>query len=163
MIFKKLSGVDSGLNNRYQRLVTEHMNSSERLSAGLKALSDKISSFASTQAAWRFYPTNRSVWRSSKSRSRLPRITKADNPCAIKPDISICWQHQWIWAIEFNLPFKFKVIFCVYGVSAPFRGLSVLKILMLERDCLPRWFRIARSFGIRKWRAMRFLPGYSLR
>ena len=31
------------------------MNSSERLSAGLKALPDKISSFASTQAAWRFY------------------------------------------------------------------------------------------------------------
>jgi len=31
------------------------MNSSERLCAGLKALPDKISSFASTQAAWRFY------------------------------------------------------------------------------------------------------------
>jgi hypothetical protein len=31
------------------------MNSSEQLSAGLKALPDKMSSFASTQAAWRFY------------------------------------------------------------------------------------------------------------
>lgn len=31
------------------------MNTSESLSAGLKALPDKISSFASTQAAWRFY------------------------------------------------------------------------------------------------------------
>lgn len=31
------------------------MNSNDRLSAGLKALPDKISSFASTQAAWRFY------------------------------------------------------------------------------------------------------------
>lgn len=31
------------------------MHASERLSAGLKALPDKISSFASTQAAWRFY------------------------------------------------------------------------------------------------------------
>ena len=31
------------------------MNSSEKLSAGLKALPDKVSSFASTQAAWRFY------------------------------------------------------------------------------------------------------------
>lgn len=31
------------------------MNSSEHISAGLKALPDKISSFASTQAAWRFY------------------------------------------------------------------------------------------------------------
>ena len=38
-----------------QRLVLEHINSSERLSAGLKALPDKISSFASTQAAWRFF------------------------------------------------------------------------------------------------------------
>ena len=36
------------------------MNSSERLSAGLKALPDKISSFASTQAAWRFY-SNESI------------------------------------------------------------------------------------------------------
>jgi hypothetical protein len=35
--------------------VLEHLNSSERLSAGLKALPDKISSFASTQAAWRFF------------------------------------------------------------------------------------------------------------
>ncbi len=47
--------MDSRLNDRYQRLVNEHMNSSERLSAGLKALPDKISSFASTQAAWRVY------------------------------------------------------------------------------------------------------------
>jgi len=31
------------------------MNSSEPLSAGLKALPDKTDSFASTQAAWRFY------------------------------------------------------------------------------------------------------------
>ena len=31
------------------------MNSSEPLSAGLKALPDKTGSFASTQAAWRFY------------------------------------------------------------------------------------------------------------
>lgn len=36
-------------------MVLEHMNSSEKLSAGLKALPDKTSSFASTQAAWRFY------------------------------------------------------------------------------------------------------------
>jgi hypothetical protein len=31
------------------------MNASEKLSAGLKALPDKADSFASTQAAWRFY------------------------------------------------------------------------------------------------------------
>ena len=54
--FKKtLTGIDPRLADRHQQLVLEHMNSSERLSAGLKALPDKISSFASTQAAWRFY------------------------------------------------------------------------------------------------------------
>jgi hypothetical protein len=47
--------VDARLKDRYQRLVAEHMNASEYLSAGLKALPDKSSSFASTQAAWRFY------------------------------------------------------------------------------------------------------------
>lgn len=52
--------VEPRLNKRYQRLVDEHMNASEPLSAGLKALPDKISSFASTQAAWRFY-ANESV------------------------------------------------------------------------------------------------------
>lgn len=36
------------------------MNSSERLSAGAKSLPDKVGSFASTQAAWRFY-ANESV------------------------------------------------------------------------------------------------------
>jgi len=36
------------------------MNSSEPLSAGLKALPNKIDSFASTQAAWRFY-SNESI------------------------------------------------------------------------------------------------------
>ena len=38
----------------------EHLNASEGLSAGLKALPDQVSSFASTQAAWRFY-ANESV------------------------------------------------------------------------------------------------------
>lgn len=60
MILKQLSGVDPRLIKRHQQLVLEHMNSSEPLSAGLKALPNKISSFASTQAAWRFY-ANESV------------------------------------------------------------------------------------------------------
>lgn len=47
--------MDTRLDKRYHRLVAEHMNASELLSAGLKALPDKVSSFASTQAAWRFY------------------------------------------------------------------------------------------------------------
>ena len=41
--------------NRYQQLVIEHLNSTDTLSAGLRALPDKNASFASTQAAWRFY------------------------------------------------------------------------------------------------------------
>lgn len=51
--------MDTRLSKRYNRLVTEHMNSSEGISAGLKALPDKISSFASTQAAWRFYANDK--------------------------------------------------------------------------------------------------------
>lgn len=47
--------MDTRLIKRHQQLVHEHMNASERLSAGLKALPNKNSSFASTQAAWRFY------------------------------------------------------------------------------------------------------------
>lgn len=47
--------MDTRLAKRYQRLVAEHMNVGTVLNAGLKALPDKVSSFASTQAAWRFY------------------------------------------------------------------------------------------------------------
>ncbi len=49
--FKKLSGVDSRLNDRYRRPLSEHMKSSGGLNAGLNVLPDKISSFAGTQAA----------------------------------------------------------------------------------------------------------------
>ena len=35
--------------------MTEHLNSTDTLSAGLRALPNKSTSFASTQAAWRFY------------------------------------------------------------------------------------------------------------
>ena len=54
MILKTLAEVDPRLINRHQQLVLEHLNSNEPLSAGLKALPNKISSFVSTQAAWRF-------------------------------------------------------------------------------------------------------------
>ena len=43
------------MTKRYQQLVTEHLNSTDTLSAGLRALPNKSTSFASTQAAWRFY------------------------------------------------------------------------------------------------------------
>ena len=54
-MLKKLTNLDARLFRRYEQLVTESMNASEALSAGLKAVPNKISSFASTQAAWRFY------------------------------------------------------------------------------------------------------------
>jgi hypothetical protein len=38
-----------------QHLVKEHLQVSDKLAAGLRALLDTNSSFASTQAAWRFY------------------------------------------------------------------------------------------------------------
>ena len=44
------------MGRRYQQLVKEHTNSTETLAAGLRALpTESKSSFASTQAAWRFY------------------------------------------------------------------------------------------------------------
>jgi hypothetical protein len=50
MILKTLADADPRLIKRHQQLVLEHMNSSEPLSAGLKALPNKISSFASSLA-----------------------------------------------------------------------------------------------------------------
>lgn len=43
------------LKKRYMELVKEHLNASNKLSSGLKALPGTRSAFASTQAAWRFY------------------------------------------------------------------------------------------------------------
>ncbi|MEK6555767.1 MAG: transposase, partial [Bdellovibrionota bacterium] len=54
MLIKKMTDLDPRLLKRYHTLVQEQMNA-HKLSAGLKSLSHKISSFASTQAAWRFY------------------------------------------------------------------------------------------------------------
>lgn len=50
-----IHGVDARLTARYKQMVIEHTKASEKLSAGLKSIPDKVSSFASTQAAWRFY------------------------------------------------------------------------------------------------------------
>lgn len=55
MIPITLNGVDARLKARYQRMVIEQTHPSGKLSAGIKAMPDNISSFASTQAAWRFY------------------------------------------------------------------------------------------------------------
>jgi len=43
------------LAKRYQQLVAESMNANNALSSGLRPLPNDITSFASTQAAWRFY------------------------------------------------------------------------------------------------------------
>jgi hypothetical protein len=47
------------LHRRYQQLVMEHLSPAQRIAAGLRALPDKGSAFASTQAAWRFYANER--------------------------------------------------------------------------------------------------------
>ena len=43
------------MSKRYQQLVEESLSTNDALSSGLRSLPDEISSFASTQAAWRFY------------------------------------------------------------------------------------------------------------
>jgi len=43
------------LQQRYQQLVLEHMSSAQPLAAGLRSLPETADSFASVQAAWRFY------------------------------------------------------------------------------------------------------------
>lgn len=83
--------MDSRLNDRYHRLVVEHMNSSELLSAGLKALPDKISSFASTQAAWRFYQ-NESI---SLSKLQEPLTAAAHEGILAHCSLHALCVHDW--------------------------------------------------------------------
>jgi IS4 transposase len=50
-----LPPLEPRLQRRYQQLVQEHLQLSQTVAAGLNALPGLASSFASTQAAWRFY------------------------------------------------------------------------------------------------------------
>lgn len=50
-----LPPLEPRLQRRYQQLVQEHLQLSQAVAAGLNALPGTASSFASTQAAWRFY------------------------------------------------------------------------------------------------------------
>lgn len=50
-----LPPLEPRLQQRYRQLVTEHLQISHSVAAGLNALPGAASSFASTQAAWRFY------------------------------------------------------------------------------------------------------------
>ena len=50
-----LPPVEPRLQKRYQQLVQEHLQISQSVAAGLNALPGAATSFASTQAAWRFY------------------------------------------------------------------------------------------------------------
>jgi hypothetical protein len=50
-----LPPLEPRLQRRYEQLVREHLHISQSVAAGLKALPGVTSSFASTQAAWRFY------------------------------------------------------------------------------------------------------------
>ena len=71
----------------------EHTNASEKLSAGLKAIPNKISSFSSTQAAWRFY-ANKKV---SLSMLQNPLMAAAHEGIATHcTDYALCihdWSH----------------------------------------------------------------------
>lgn len=71
----------------------EHTNASEKLSAGLKAIPNKICSFASTQAAWRFY-ANEKV---SLSMLQNPLMAAAHEGIATHcTDYALCihdWSH----------------------------------------------------------------------
>lgn len=51
--------LETRLQRRYQKLVQEQLKTSQSLAAGLNALPGIASSFASTQAAWRFYRNER--------------------------------------------------------------------------------------------------------
>ena len=53
--FSELPPLDPRLQRRYQQLVKEHAHVSQRVAAGLSALAGTGTSFASTQAAWRFF------------------------------------------------------------------------------------------------------------
>ena len=50
-----LPALDKRLQRRYEQLVKEHLQISQTVAAGLNALPGTAGSFASTQAAWRFY------------------------------------------------------------------------------------------------------------
>ncbi|MDI1230336.1 MAG: hypothetical protein PSU93_04205 [Methylobacter sp.] len=51
MNLKKILDLDPRLVKRHQQLVTEHLNSTDTLSVGLRALPNKSTSFAGTEAA----------------------------------------------------------------------------------------------------------------
>ena len=51
----ELPSLEPRLQRRYQHLVKEHAHASQRVAAGLSALAGTGTSFASTQAAWRFF------------------------------------------------------------------------------------------------------------
>ncbi|MEW6146337.1 MAG: transposase [Thermodesulfobacteriota bacterium] len=49
------SSLEPRLQKRYKQLVKEHLNASQTIAAGLRALPRGTTAFASVQAAWRFY------------------------------------------------------------------------------------------------------------
>jgi hypothetical protein len=55
----RLPPLEPRLQKRHQHLVQEHLRISQSVAAGLKALPGTTTSFASTQAAWRFYHNQR--------------------------------------------------------------------------------------------------------
>ncbi len=55
-----IGGIDACLNRRYQRLVKQHMTPAARLAPAVKDLaSGQKTTFATTQAVWRFFNNER--------------------------------------------------------------------------------------------------------
>ncbi|NLS43132.1 hypothetical protein EXD76_01485, partial [BEV proteobacterium] len=64
-----ISGIDARLNRRYQRLVKQHMTPAAPLASALKDLAcAQKTTFATTQAVWRFLIVNALASVSSMSR-----------------------------------------------------------------------------------------------
>lgn len=76
---------------RHQQLVIEHLNSTDTLSAGLRSLPNKSTSFASTQAAWRFYK-NASV---TLTKLHEPLLTAAQEGIATHCSQYALCVHDW--------------------------------------------------------------------
>jgi hypothetical protein len=90
-IVSSVPDLEPRLQRRYQQIVAEHLNTSSTVSAGLRALPGAGLSFASTQAAWRFF---------SNPLVSLPALCSALIDCGRQLAASECEQyllvvHDW--------------------------------------------------------------------
>jgi len=93
MIKNLFQNIDPRLTKRYQQLVEESMNTNDVLSSGLRPLPKEISSFASTQAAWRFYKNDNVTF--AKLQEPLLQMT-SENKLSYCKNYALCI-HDWSW------------------------------------------------------------------